>query len=168
MNTVARSVLALGAAIVAPPALILVPYASDLVLNSGSGTVAWAQFNRIAIMMLVTAAIYVVLLGMPAFLLLRWRRAIRWWSTVLAGCVLGCLPIAVGNWPGGKSDLQTTASHWNGEKMVFTFVDGVPTREGWLQYVELTATFGLFGAVSGVAFWIVWRALQPSSPSSPA
>ena len=163
MNTVLRSAFALTAAAVAPPSLILVPMAADILstVNIGSDTYAWVRFSRMAYPMLGTAAIAVVLFGLPTFLVFSWCKAIRWWSSVAMGFALGCLPVAVGSWPGDQSYAGSTASHWDGEKMVYTMIDGVATFEGWLQYLEIVGVFGAFGAVGGLAFWIVWRALQP-------
>ena len=170
MRTLTRSALALIAAVVAPPAIILVPEAAHLLLSDAASfdPHAWIRFGRIAAVLLMTASISVVFLGLPVFLLLLWRRAIRWWSALIAGFVLGCLPIAIGTWPARNPELQTTAAHWDGEKMVNTMIDGVPTLAGWIRYLEVTALFGGFGAVGGLAFWAVWRALQPIEERSPS
>jgi hypothetical protein len=81
-----------------------------------------------------------------------------------AAFVLGCLPIAVSDWPSHEPDLQTTSSHWDGEKMVETMVGGVPTLAGWIAYAREVSLFGLFGAVSGLAFWLVWWSMRPKKP----
>jgi hypothetical protein len=104
---------------------------------------------------LVIAAGHVLVLGLPGFLALRKLNAIRWWSTVGTGFLLGCIPIAVWAWPLKYPGLSS--SHWDGEKMVQTMVDGVPTVQGWLSYVEGVLYMGIFGAISGLGFWLIWR-----------
>lgn len=165
MKTAMRNLFAFLAAAVAPAAVILVPYAADLVLaeTASSDPHAWERFNRVAVLVAGTSLLYVVVLGIPAFLLLHWRKAIRWWSATAVGFFLGCLPVAFSLWP-ADADLQTTASHWDGEKMVQTVVDGVPTLAGWVSYAKAVAGMGAFGAVGGLAFWVVWRAMRPNKP----
>jgi hypothetical protein len=104
---------------------------------------------------------------MPAFLIMRWRDAIRWWSTIAVGFVLACLPVAVSLWPTDDSDLQTTAAHWDGEKMVATVIEGVPTVAGWISYLQAVAIMGVFGAIGGLAFWLVWMGLRSNKSSEP-
>jgi hypothetical protein len=165
MKILPRSALAFVTAAIAPPAVILLPYAADLALNATSrDQYAWTRFSSLTTLMIVSTLPHVAL-AIPAFLILYWRRAVRWWSTVLAGFVLGCLPIAIGNWPVRDDYGHSTSSHWNGEKMVHTMIDGVPTLDGWIQYLKILVVFGGFGAVGGLAFWIVWRALQPRDPT---
>ena len=152
-----RGTLAFAAACLAPSSLVLVPYAVSLAGSDDS--FAWAGFKTFATFVLATAVVYVVVLGVPAFLILRWRKAIRWWSSMLMGFALGCLPIAVDLWP--EDDSGVSSSHWDGEKMVATVVNGTATLAGWIQYGQSVAVFGLFGAVGGLAFWLVWRSMRP-------
>jgi hypothetical protein len=162
MKEAMRNVFAFLAAAIAPAAVILVPYTVDLLADGAadSDPYAWERFSRVAVLIVGTSLLYVVVLGMPAFLLLRWRKAIYWWSATAVGFLLGCLPVAFSLWP-EDSDLRTSASHWDGEKMVQMVVDGVPTFAGWVSYAKAVAAMGAFGAVGGLAFWIVWRALRP-------
>ena len=156
MSTLGRSVLALLAAAVAPAALLLAPSAVELAMNRPQDAAAWSRFSKWFVAVMGTSALYVLVLGVPAFLILRWRKCIRWWSSIAAGFVLAGLPIALSLWP-GDSTLRSTVSHWNGERMVYTMIDGVATLEGWIRYAESIAAFGAFGAVGGLAGWLVWR-----------
>ena len=158
-----RTFLAFLAASTAPVFLILLPLAAGIVTEPAD-PYAWERFTRLAMLIVVTSFLYVLVLGLPAFLVLRWRNAIRWWSVLVAGFVLGCLPVAIGDWPSYELDLQTTSSHWDGERMVATMVGGVPTSAGWIAYGKEVAVFGLFGAVSGLAFWLVWWCMRPNKP----
>ncbi len=154
-----RAVLAFAAAVLAPSALPLVPYVFDLVANDVAlADPAWIRFERLAVLVLATASLGVVILGVPTFLLMRWRKkAIRWWSASLIGFALGCLPQLL-ELP-IDLDRRGSSSHWNGQRMVFTEIDGMPTLEGWAAYLQQVIVFGAFGAVAGLAFWAVWRGL---------
>src|SRR5690606_5351122 len=108
-------------------------------------------------------AAHVLVLGVPAYLLLRWRNWVRWWSTIASGFALAALPIALWSWPLRYPELKSSASV-NG---VQTMIDGVPTAAGWLQYVEGALFFGAFGALSGLAFWLALRAMRPNNSFKP-
>ena len=167
MKTILRSVLALLAAALAPAGLILGPYAAELLLNGVEEPTAWQRFNFLLSMVLATSFLYVIVLGVPAFLLLRWRRAIRWWSSIAAGFVLGSVPAAIALWPGGNASPGNMSSYSDGEKIIYTMVDGVTTRAGWVRYAEVTAMIGLLGALGGLAFWLVWWSLRSNKTKAP-
>lgn len=97
----------------------------------------------------------VVLLGVPAYLFLRWRNLVRWWSSIAGGFVMAALTVAIGTWPLRYSEFRTSSSF----KGVWNLIDGVPTAAGWLRYAEGVCFFGILGAVSGLSFWLVLRAL---------
>lgn len=118
-------------------------------------------------MCLLIAGGHVLFLGFPTFLVLRKLKAIRWWSSIATGFLLGCIPVAIWAWPLKYPELKSNSSHWDGEKMVQTMVDGVPTVEGWLSYGSGVLFMGAFGAIGGLAFWLVWRKHEPQ-PSVPA
>jgi len=94
-----------------------------------------------------------VVLGIPAYALLRWRNAVRWWSTVATGFALGALPAAILFWPLRYSELKASSS----SDGVQTMVDGTPTLAGWMQYVGGLSFFGACGAVGALSFWLVMR-----------
>lgn len=91
------------------------------------------------------------MLGLPAYLLLRYLKLIRWWSTLSAGFILGAVPMAIFTWPLRYSDMKTSSSV-NG---VQTMVDGVPTTAGWLQFIEGVLFFRAFGFVAALVFWFI-------------
>jgi hypothetical protein len=159
MKTILRSVLALLAAALAPAALILVPYVAELLFNPVKEPAAWFRFNIWLSAVIGTSFFYVIVLGVPAFLILRWRNAIRWWSATGVGFVLGCLPVAYSLWP---YDTDSTSSHWT-TGMVATVIDGVPTLAGWIRYAKMVGLFGMFGAVGGIAFWLVWHSMRSNN-----
>jgi hypothetical protein len=165
MKTALRVFLAFLAAVVAPAVPILLPSAIGIVIAGSYGDAdVWVPFTHLLSLILMTSFLYVLVLGVPAFLLLRWRNAIRWWSVPSAGFVLACLPVAIDLWPSHEPDLQTTSSHWDGEKMVETMVNGAPTLAGWLSFAKTVLLFGAFGAVAGLAFWLVWWGMRSYKP----
>lgn len=94
---------------------------------------------------------FVLLLGLPAYILLRYFKLINWWSTLLSGFCLGALPMAIFTWPIRYADMNSSSSV-NG---VQTMIDGVPTMAGWLQFLEGVLFFGAFGLAAALAFWLI-------------
>jgi hypothetical protein len=85
----------------------------------------------------LVAVIYIVLLGLPIFLLGWYLGLIRWWTTLPASFIIGALITA------------------------FAFLGGRP-----FDYIFPLATImGVFGFCGGVTFWILWRYwVSPDSP----
>lgn len=120
---------------------------------------------RVGLLALVLASLWVVLLGLPTFLLFKHRGLVRWWSATISGFFLGAVPTALISWP-YKPSSGSGYSAWGGHKMVEYVVNGVPTHAGWVQYILGSAGMGLMGAASAVMFWVVWRLLVgPNQPS---
>jgi hypothetical protein len=118
----------------------------------------WLRTRNVSVLALGVSAAHVLVLGVPTFLALNWRNAIRWWSSLLAGLVLGAIPLGIAWWPLDYSGLKSSASHSSfGGKMVYTMIDGVPTLAGWIEYLVSVAAMGLLGALGGISFWLVWR-----------
>ena len=72
----------------------------------------------------------VVILGLPTFLLLRKLGAIRWWSASLVGFVAGILVLVLMGWRSMSALSDDPA---------------------------LSALWGSIGALSALAFWVIWR-----------
>jgi len=100
----------------------------------------------------------------PAYYLLLKLRAIRWWSTILVGFVLGAIPMAVFTWPLKYPELKTSAS----VDGVQTMINGIPTVAGWLQFIYGVSFFGVCGIAGALAFWLVApnKQLQPTAVAS--
>lgn len=98
---------------------------------------------------LVIAAGHVAILGFPASIIGWSFGLIRWWSSTIVGFFLGCLPIALLMLPrkGSGSSVQGIPLE----------IDGVFTSAGWVNFAQLVLIMGFFGAVGGLAFWLVWR-----------
>jgi hypothetical protein len=115
-----------------------------------------AIFFGVDMLVFVVALLWVVLLGLPAFLLLKHLGCVRWWSAIVCGFVLGALPIAIVSWP-YHPGRDSGFSAWDGHRMVAYVVHGLPTHAGWLKYVHDFCSMGLMGAASAIVFWCVWR-----------
>lgn len=115
----------------------------------------WVRSQKFLVMALFVSAAYVLILGVPAFLLLRKLRAIHWWSTIGVGFLLGAFPIAVISWPYRFAGMSASS---NG---VQTIINGTPTSAGWLEYVSALSFVGGCGALGAAAFWLVWRTHEP-------
>jgi len=145
--------LSIIAAILAPAFLISAWYLyGQFTIFESNDPYIWVRTKKFIISSLVISSGHVLLLGLPVFLLMRWANIVRWWSTVAVGFVLGAIPIAIYTWP-VHSKGNFTASV-NG---IATVINGVPTQEGWLQYAYSFSYMGLLGAMSALAFWLVWR-----------
>jgi len=116
----------------------------------------------VAPIVLMYAGLHAIALGLPIAVLLHRLRRIHWWTGLLGGFLCGALPTALWSWPLRFPELQGNSSQWDGERIVETMVDGVPTTYGWLVYIQEFSFYGAFGAVGGLAFWLVWsRANAP-------
>ena len=122
----------------------------------------WVRTGHFLSLCVLISAAYVIVLGMPAYAVLRWRNAVRGWSTIATGFVLGAAPVAVLLWPLRNS--RGASATIDG---VSTIVNGVPTIAGWLQYLESVASFGVCGAAAATAFWFIARGPNRSSKRTP-
>jgi hypothetical protein len=123
----------------------------------------WVRTGHFLILCALISAAFVLVLGIPAYLLLRWRNAVRWWSTIASGFVLGAVPVAVCSWPLRFS--QGASASVDG---VPTLVNGIPTFAGWLQYLESVIFFGACGAAAATAFWLIARSPNHSVRDFPS
>ena len=87
--------------------------------------------------------------GLPAVLLFFYKRWTHPAASVVAGFVIGALPIGIVAWPLDPAS-GMTASGSGGP----TVVNGIPTWLGWLEYLEFAGHFGLFGAFGALVFWV--------------
>jgi hypothetical protein len=118
----------------------------------------WIRTGHFLSLCALISAAYVIALGIPAYIVLRWRNAVHWWSTIASGFILGAAPVAVLLWPLRNS--QGASASFDG---IRTMVNGVPTFAGWLQYLESVAFFGVCGAAAATAFWLIARGPNSSS-----
>jgi len=148
------TVLALVAATVVPAVLIALWYLyAQFITFPADDAYIWVRTMNFLVLCLTISGLHVALLGGPAFALLRWKKAIRWWTSLATGFILATVPVALFTWPLRFPELRTSAT-MNG---VQTMVDGAPTAAGWMQYTQGVVFFGACGALSGLVFWLVWR-----------
>ena len=74
---------------------------------------------------------HVVFLGLPAFLLGWYLRAIRWWTTLLMAFIIGAVPMGVYLYRSPSYIFEANR--------------------------ELIVVMGLFGVSGGLVFWLLWR-----------
>jgi len=78
-------------------------------------------------------------LALPLVLIFRHYNRLNTATTVCSGFLLGIVPIGIWIWPLGYGD---------------------GAAAGWLSYAQAILPFGVFGAVSGAAFWMVLKGLR--------
>lgn len=110
---------------------------------------------RTGALVFLLASLWVVLLGLPTFYILKRHGLVRWSTAMISGFLLGGVPMALMSWP-YRSGINYDSNAWDGHRIITYVVQGVPTSAGWVQYIYRSCGVGLLGAVSGVTFWIVW------------
>ena len=159
-----KIVLAFLAAILTPACLMTLWYLyGQFATFPADDPYIWVRTRGFFVICFAISAAHVLLLGVPGYLLLRWRNAVRWWSIIASGFALAAIPVALWSWPLRYPELKSSASI-NG---VQTMIDGVPTTAGWLQYAEGIFFFAACGALSGLAFWLALRAMSPNNSFKP-
>lgn len=160
-----RTVLAFIAAIALPTVIMVGWYLyGQFQVFEADDPYIWGRTRGFLGLTAVIVSGFVLVLGLPAYLLLRYLKLVRWWSTLSAGFILGALPMAIFTWPLKYSDMKSSSSV-NG---VQTMIDGVPTTAGWLQYVEGVLFFGAFGLAAAFVFWLVAPAQQDAASGASA
>jgi hypothetical protein len=95
-------------------------------------------------------SIFVFLLGVPAYVILRSLNVVRWWSTILSAAILAATPYALLAWPLGNKSIN----YING---TVTAVSEPATTLAWLNYLQGVSGFAAAGAVTGLVFWLIIR-----------
>jgi len=149
-----RLILAFAFAIIVPTAFITGWYLyGQFQIFEPDDPYIWVRTSKILVLSLFVSGGFVLVLGLPAYFVLRHFNFVNWWSTIIAGFTLSSVPAAFFSWPLGYSGTRTSSSI-NG---VQTMVNGVPTTAGWVNYLEGILFFGLLGATASFAFWLVVR-----------
>jgi hypothetical protein len=86
-------------------------------------------------------------LGLPAYLVLRWKKRVSAITCVLGGFAVVAVPVAFVTWPLSFANSTTSIDG------VTTIVGGVATAAGWALFAAGLIRFGLLGAIGGMAFW---------------
>ncbi|WP_144409189.1 hypothetical protein [Pseudoxanthomonas suwonensis] len=140
------------------PVLLLV-----FLIGSGEVPTAAAQVEGMLVVLGISVLVtflHALLLGLPAFLLLRRFGWLSARTLSVAGFVAGALLVGMAGWPWrGGAPGSSYSTSWHG-RFVEMQRDGVPTLYGWLSWLESVAVFGLVGIASALAFWYGWRYFQ--------
>ncbi|HYD45892.1 MAG TPA: hypothetical protein VEA79_11575 [Phenylobacterium sp.] len=99
-----------------------------------------------------------LLLGLPAYLILRSRLRPSAWICALAGAVVAATPFL------SLSLLSTPDFAYAGGHV--TVMNGQITFWGYVQRARFIGLIGLFGALAGLVFWLIAAAgfKHPSAP----
>ena len=62
------------------------------------------------------------------------------------------MPIGLYFWP---LDARSGSNAWTGTTQ--TLIDGVPTWEGWVEYLQMLGGFGCLSALGAIVFWTTLR-----------
>ena len=99
---------------------------------------------------------HLLVLGIPAFLVGWWFRAIRWWPVLITSFLIGAVPVSIFGfvrefeWPSGFDLFTSLGIVMIGSSVIFI----------------MAGIMGLFGVSGGLAFWFLWQ--NWASPDSPA
>jgi len=104
---------------------------------------------------LAIAAAGVVILGVPAFFLLKRFQRANWKSLAMTGFGIAASASAVLSWPRRLAG-YSSGENWHG-KYVVTYINGEPTKYAWLTFSESTLYFGVHGVVGALVFYMVWH-----------
>ena len=123
-------------------------------LVAALGFTAWWASFKVFLTALVIASLHTVFLGVPLYVLLRWKKRLTAFTAIFGCCLIGAVPMAMWSWPLANPELKRSVvdSRW-GQVMV----DGVPTTAGWLLYGSDVLVFGALGLLAGVVFWFYLR-----------
>jgi hypothetical protein len=158
-----RTITAFVAAVLAPVFLVVAWYLfGQFAMFEASDPYIWVRTRNFLIISSTITVAHVAALGVPAFLVLRARGALSWWTALTSGFVLAAIPIGVFSWPLRYASPGSSSSA-NGVDLM---VDGVPTAAGWLQYGQGVVFFGVCGFVAAAAFCFV-RGMRPNSSFKP-
>ncbi|WP_040552424.1 hypothetical protein [Rheinheimera nanhaiensis] len=124
-----------------------------VLLNGGVSEI----FGGIAAWAVVVSWVISVVIGIPAYLLLKANGCITFRSLTLGGAIISVAPWLLLSFPG------STTRSVVGQTIIIE--NGSYTTAGLLYQAEFLLGFGFCGAVSGVVFWLIVRQLvtRPSN-----
>ena len=103
---------------------------------------------------------HALVLGLPIFLILWWKRWVNAISCVCGGFLIAAASGIVPQWPMGP---EGNSASVRGVPLV---VDGVPTVAGWIDFLQILIFLGAFGAIAGIAFWLILLASGALAPAA--
>jgi hypothetical protein len=148
-----RFLIAAFSAAAVQPLIFLVRIAPDFFASSD---VVYGLASLLIEIVVVALAV-ILLLGIPCYCLLRALGRVSWTSLVIAGALLGMLPVLF-LWPRPVPGFSSV-HNWHG-RSVTTYADGIPTSYAWMQYWENVLYFGLHGLAGALVFYATLRRLE--------
>lgn len=128
-----KVIVALVASAIGPAVMYAVIILNSVFLTSTPWSDKFGTIVFFGTIAFIVGCAHSLILGLPAFLVGLYFKAIRWWSTLLVGFVIGSAPYAI--------------SLWNSHLSSIRFSD----------YVYDISGVGLFGVSGGIVFWFLWR-----------
>jgi hypothetical protein len=83
----------------------------------------------------VVAAVHVGILGFPVAIVGQYLNLVRWWTSILAGFFLGCIPLAGLELFRGKGPSEYAGT-------IAIMVDGIRTTAGWIKSAKEISFMG--------------------------
>jgi hypothetical protein len=96
------------------------------------------------------ALAHALILGLPIFLALRWLGRLRWWTSLVCGCLVGAMPYAIVLFP----PAQGVSSSQLGSQTLPRA--SVATADAWWSYAQAVIFLSGLGVAGGFAAWLVW------------
>jgi len=115
---------------------------------------------------LLISGFHVIALGLPIVWALYKLEKLNIWSLITSGFFAGCIPMSIWSWPIDYT-YKSGSSYWEGKEIVIAKVDGMPTLIGWVDYLQGVAFMGMFGIISALSFWWVWKRYSPNKSFKP-
>ena len=123
------------------------------------GEVSADELLSIGLTVMAVAGAVVLLLGLPAFFLLRRLGRAGPVGLGTVGFLIPAVIVAWLGWPGGTaSSGYSSGGNWHGHPVEF-FINGHATLYGWLEYGESIMRYGLHGLTGALAFGAIWQRL---------
>lgn len=138
----------------------LVPSAAAATVTLVDGLPNGGYLQWLVLVALIGGYPAALILGLPAFFILRSRLRPRFMYVTFAGGLVAAAPWLLLVLFGPNPDMATSGEH-------VTVVSGAKTLWGWLEGMRMIGGAFLLGLMGGAAFWFIsmWR---PSTLSKPA
>lgn len=131
--------------------------------KTGFSSVVKMFSSDLVIYILVVAAILLLIIGLPIFLILIKINKLNVKNIMLTGFLIGALPIIFLSYPLDNSGNGFSyGGNWHGT-YVEGMNDGVHTKYAWYIYIEKIIGFGVHGLLAALVFFCVWSKFEEES-----
>lgn len=108
-------------------------------------------------LVLIVAAVFVFMLGIPIFLILRRLNKVNAISMNCSGFLVGAIPMLILAFPiDNPGSGFSYGGNWHGT-YVQGMIDGVYTKYAWYIFIEKVIGFGMHGLIGAYIFLRVWQ-----------